>query len=187
YSGAYVADIRGDTPVLTAPTALNNYPKDYLVYRNRLYAAANSSTSITVYDVTTPTSPSALTPVTIPTGIVTGIAVADHGLIFTHWVSGTGPFNLYIAQLGASYDGGYTPQLIYTSNDPLMSPVVVGDTLYIIESEGLATFDLKPWLRSNGTALPTYINLEGSSNVGSYPDSYARLIVRGPWAWLRWQ
>ena len=141
-----------DVRLATAPasagsfvgTATQNF-LDLALHRQRLYVARSSATSadIAVYDVTTPSSPTALVAIT-PAPVAPEIHdMSANGRFLAYVASGfgyTAPYTLSIVKLGTDRDGtGAEVVPVFTSQLPLGNPHFVGDTLYVRHNLGIAS------------------------------------------------
>jgi hypothetical protein len=161
------------------------------LYRQRLYASGQPQfrkNTIDVWDVTDPRNVTPKTSVDVSTiwngagfDFKTTQDVAVYGpYAFLTWkTDAPSTWGLAAFKLGATDRDGNGATLAWLWDSGLSyalgTPVVVGDTLYVRQNMGLATFDLTPLFRSG--AAPTY---RSSTNVGDLAASAGgRFFVDG--------
>lgn len=133
----------------------------------------------------------------VPVKAVTGIAVSGQWLFFTYAqgvpVSANapkGPYGWGMVKLGSLHRDGSGATVVFaptTFTQPLREPRIVGDTLYMVQNLGIATWDLTPTLLSTNTTptiadLPTFLG--GSTNQDALREDPVKLIIDGVFAYL---
>ena len=191
----YALDIRNPASMnlrATSATVLNKVVTSLAISRDRLYAAIAQGTQqyndVNVWDLSTVQSSgtiAALTTVGLGgEGGITGVQVVGSTIIWTQYdpVYRTPLYGLGIGTLGANRDGsGFVRKGIVEVNEPLQSPVVAGDQLYVAANLGIQAWDLRGWW--NGGNLP----IAGGGVSLADPlrlNAPVKLHVEGPFAYL---
>ena len=163
--------------------------------RDRLYAPLAQGAALVhevrVYDVSTVPAGGAVAALQSFTpgweGGITGLSVAGPTIAYTvHDPEYRFPrYGLVLAQLGPNLDGTGAAfpngsQPIETA-EPLQSPVLAGDVLYVASNLGVQSWDLRPWWL--GSLRPTPVG-GVSLPDGFRADAPVRLQLVGPFGYL---
>jgi hypothetical protein len=164
--------------------------------RDRLYAGVEQGPQafheVHVWDVSGMQATGAYTKkasVGLGEGSFTGLAVSGRMLFATihDWTYRTPQFGVAAIRLGATDRDGNGQQLLGTieSDQPLASPIVAGDVLYVASNLGTKTYDLEPlwreglqlvplgganladafWTGSASTGTPPLLRMEGPFGI----------------------
>ncbi|MBS2022812.1 MAG: carboxypeptidase regulatory-like domain-containing protein [Deltaproteobacteria bacterium] len=199
-SYVYIFDPRQYTsfPVVTF-SATTQTPTALATTRSRLYAGFTQSNLINVYDTSATVSSSTLatlTPITLSAAVghVHSIAVQGQLLFYTFddGKPSAGNFGLGMVRLDpTNRDGGGSAVVLNwtaPSDLELNDIVIAGDTLYVTQNLGLATWDLSAVLRNPlpTSASTTIVPVQTSATaaVDAPHAGPVRLQLDGPWAYL---
>jgi len=195
-----VLDLRPLPPSFTTPAAMQGFqPWQLFAHRQRLYAPQGNNKGaqgypIKVWDITNPASPLALSDIDVgapvnetPSSYLLAVTVAGQYLIYVNQyfatqTSAAVSYSLGAVTLGPNLDGAgasAAPSYFYTTSQPLSSLTQVGELLYVVQNNGLATFDLAPLFAGSGP--PRFLGVEGTGDT-ALPGNSGKLLVRGPWA-----
>ncbi|MFO0582572.1 MAG: carboxypeptidase regulatory-like domain-containing protein [Anaeromyxobacter sp.] len=177
----------------TATSVLSRTISTLALSRDRLYAplyqGAAAVNDILVYDVSTVQSAGTITAATTiaggAEGSITGVDVVGSTIVFTmdDEIYAAPGYFLAIGTLSSNRDGGagYTRKPLITVSEPLQSPVIAGDNLYVAANLGLQAWDLRGWWSSGGNIV------QGGSVSLADPlriNNPVTLQVEGPFAYL---
>ncbi|MBS2021905.1 MAG: fibronectin type III domain-containing protein, partial [Deltaproteobacteria bacterium] len=164
--------------------------------RQRLFLGLNTN-AIDVMDVSTVNVAAGLvqkTSIALPSTVkqVTGIAAAGNVLFFTYSTKAAQPTpaGWGAVQLGSANRDGSGANVVLSADSfsqPPREPVIAGDTLYMMQNLGLATWDLTPlWNSQNQTLtqadLPIFLG--GSINQDANRSDPVRFMIDGVFGYM---
>jgi len=189
-------DVRNPNAMLTRATATaiaNRAISTLALSRDRLYAplyqGAAAVNDILVYDVSTVQSSGTISALTTYSpgseGSITGVDVVGNTIVYTmHDAIYAAPgYFLGIGTLSSNRDGafGATHLPLITVNEPMQSPVIAGDNLYVASNLGLQAYDMRGWWNSGNNLNPGGgVSLADPLRI----NQPVKLHIEGPFAYL---